>query len=129
MKDFRDLRVWERAHQLTLQVYKVTGSFPREERFGLTSQIRRCSTSIGANIAEGCGKGSNNEFQRFLQIAAGSASELDYHFLLARDLGFLPKPDYLALADDLAALRKNVDVFAMQSRCRTPPLEVLSAKC
>jgi four helix bundle protein len=124
MKDFRDLRVWERAHQLTLQVYKVTGSFPREERFGLTSQIRRCSTSIGANIAEGCGKGSNNEFQRFLQIAAGSASELDYHFLLARDLGFLPKPDYLALADDLAALRKmltsllcKVDAERLPSKC------------
>jgi four helix bundle protein len=91
MKDFRDLQVWERAHQLTLQVYKVTGSFPLEERFGLTSQIRRWSASIGTNIAEGCGKRSNSEFQRFLQIASGSASELDDHFLLARDLGSCPR--------------------------------------
>jgi four helix bundle protein len=65
MKDFRDLKVWERAHQLTLRVYKVSAHFPREELFGLISQMRRCSASIGANIAEGCGKRGNNEFQRF----------------------------------------------------------------
>jgi four helix bundle protein len=88
MKDFRNLQVWERAHHLTLTVYKMTANFPTEERFGLTSQIRRCSASIGANIAEGCGKRGNGEFQRFLQIASGSASELDYHLLLERDLGF-----------------------------------------
>src|SRR5207245_3505899 len=79
MKDFR--KVWERAHELTLELYRMTGRFPREELFGLTSQIRRCSASIGANIAEGCGKRGNAEFQRFLQIASGSASELDYHLL------------------------------------------------
>jgi len=112
-------------------VYKVTGSFPREERYGLRSQIRRCSASIGANIAEGCGKRSNNEFQRFLQIASGSASELDYHFLLARDLGFLPKDDHPALADSLATLRKmltalllKIDAERLASKC-----QVLDAKC
>ena len=94
MKDFHDLRVWENAHRLTLEVYKLTCSFPREELFGLTSQIRRCCVSIGANIGEGCGKRGNNEFQRFLQIAAGSASELDYHLLLARDLGFVADDAY-----------------------------------
>lgn len=62
MKDFRDLRVWDKAHQLTLQVYSATTSFPKHELYGLTSQIRRCSASIGANIAEGCGKRANNEF-------------------------------------------------------------------
>jgi|SRR5579864_4154096 len=87
MKDFRDLKVWEKAHQLTLAIYRLTATFPREERFGLTSQVRRCSASIGANIAEGCGKRGNAEFQRFLQIASGSASELDYHLLLSHDLG------------------------------------------
>jgi four helix bundle protein len=86
MKDFRNLKVWERAHELTLELYRMTGRFPREELFGLTSQIRRCCASIGANIAEGCGKRGNAEFQRFLQIASGSASELDYHLLLAHDL-------------------------------------------
>ena len=106
MKDFRDLKVWERAHQLTLRVYKVSAHFPREELFGLISQMRRCSASIGANIAEGCGKRGNNEFQRFLQIASGSASELEYHLLLARDLHFLSETDYLEMKNDLSALRK-----------------------
>lgn len=76
MKDFRDLKVWNRAHQLTLEVYRLTGKFSREELYGLNSQLRRCSTSI-ANIAEGCGRKGNGEFSRFLQIASGSACELD----------------------------------------------------
>jgi hypothetical protein len=71
MKDFRDLRVWDEAHHLTLKIYRATRRFPREELYGLTSQIRRCTVSIGANIAEGCGKRGNNEFQRFLVIASG----------------------------------------------------------
>ena len=106
MKDFRDLHVWARAHGLTLAVYAATSRFPREELYGLTSQIRRCSVSIGANIAEGCGKTGNNEFQRFLQIAAGSASELDYELLLAKDLGYLASPEYLRIADELSQIRK-----------------------
>ena len=106
MKDFRNFKVWEKAHALTLTVYKVSGRFPRQELFGLTSQMRRCSASIGANIAEGCGKCGNNEFQRYLQIASGSASELDYHFLLARDLGFIAEMDYRRLAGELLHLRK-----------------------
>ena len=106
MKDFRDLKVWERAHQLTLDVYMATAGFPRAELYGLTSQMRRCSASIGANIAEGCGKRGNNEFQRFLQIASGSASELDYHFLLVRDLHFMGEPDYKRMAGNLSELRK-----------------------
>jgi four helix bundle protein len=106
MKDFRDLKVWQRSHTLTLAIYKATSGFPREELFGLTSQTRRCSASIGANIAEGCGKRGNNEFQRFLQIAAGSASELDYHLLLAHDLGLMPNSIYRKLADELAQLRR-----------------------
>jgi four helix bundle protein len=106
MKDFRSLRVWEKSHKLTLDIYRVTSSFPREETYGLTSQMRRSSASIGANIAEGCGKRGNNEFHRFLQIASGSASELDYHLLLARDLGFLPDNDFREFGDDLLELRK-----------------------
>lgn len=106
MKDFWELKVWERAHQLTLDVYVTTSGFPRAELYGLTSQMRRCSASIGANIAEGCGKRGNNEFQRFLQIAAGSASELDYHFLLAHDVHFLAEPDYKRMASNLSELRR-----------------------
>jgi four helix bundle protein len=106
MKDFRNLKVWQGAHRLTLEVYQTTSQFPREELYGLTSQMRRCSASIGANIAEGCGKRGNNEFYRYLQIASGSASELDYHFLLARDLHFLGDPDYSKMANSLSQLRR-----------------------
>ena len=97
MKDFRQLTVWERAHQMTLACYKVTASFPDTERYGLISQIRRCSASIGANIAEGCGRFGDGDFQRFLQTAMGSASELDYHLLLSRDLGYLAAADHQRL--------------------------------
>jgi four helix bundle protein len=106
MKDYRDLKVWERAHAVTLEIYRVTMRFPREELYGLTSQMRRCSASIGANIAEGCGKRSNAEFQRFLQIASGSASELDYHLLLARDLKLLIDTDYDRVVRELSVMRR-----------------------
>jgi four helix bundle protein len=89
MEDFKKLKVWVKAHQLTLAIYQSTRKFPREEMYGLTSQIRRASASIGANIAEGCGRRSDPELKRFIQIARGSASELECHLLLARDLHFL----------------------------------------
>jgi four helix bundle protein len=110
MMDFRDLRVWQKAHHLTLQLYRATGKFPREELYGLTSQIRRWSLSIGANIAEGCGKRGNNEFQRYLVIASGSASELDYELLLARDLEYLNQT-YDLLYDDLSRLRRMLNAL------------------
>jgi four helix bundle protein len=94
MKDFRDLHVWHKAHLLVLASYRSTGGFPKQEMYGMTSQIRRCAASIAANIAEGCGKRGNGEFQRYLNIAAGSASELEYHFLLARDLNLLGDVEY-----------------------------------
>jgi four helix bundle protein len=94
MKDFRDLLVWRKAHLLTLASYRATETFPKQEMYGLTTQIRRCAASIAANIAEGCGKHGNAEFQRFLNIAAGSASELEYHFLLSKDLGLLDAEGY-----------------------------------
>lgn len=106
MKDFRRLKVWEKAHLLTLEVYRLTARFPREELYGLTSQIRRCSASIGANIAEGCGKEGNKELHRFLQIASGSASELDYHLLLARDLNYLPNADHTRVDRRLLEVRR-----------------------
>jgi four helix bundle protein len=97
MKDFRDLQVWHKAHLLVLASYRSTGGFPKQEVYGMTSQIRRCAASIAANIAEGCGKRGNGEFQRYLNIAAGSASELEYHFLLARDLNLLDETNYRQL--------------------------------
>jgi four helix bundle protein len=89
MEDFKNLRVWAKAHELTLSVYQRTRDFPKEEMYGLTSQMRRSAASVGANIAEGCGRRSDGEMRRFLQIARGSASELEYHLLLAKDLRFL----------------------------------------
>jgi four helix bundle protein len=89
MKDFRDLQVWQKAHQLALGVYRVTSTFPREEVYILTSQLRRGAASIASNIAEGCGRGSDADFRRFLQIAMGCACETEYQLLLARDLGFI----------------------------------------
>ena len=89
MRDFRSLDVWKKSHELVLAVYKASAGFPSSELYGLTSQTRRAASSIPANIAEGCGRGSDRDFARFLQIAMGSASELEYHLILARDLGFL----------------------------------------
>lgn len=89
MKDFRKLAVWRKSHQLTLDVYRATTEFPDIERFGITSQLRRSAASIAANIAEGCGRGSDADLGRFLQMAMGSASETEYHLLLAKDLGYL----------------------------------------
>jgi len=94
MQDFRSLKVWEKAHALTLEIYKSSEAFPRDEIDGLTSQMRMASASIGANIAEGACRNGDTEFARFLQMAAGSASEMEYHLILARDLNLLQKPDY-----------------------------------
>jgi len=79
MRDFRQIKVWVKAHSLTLEIYKATTRFPREELYGLTSQLRRSSASIPANIAEGFGRGGNAELARFLQIGLGSAYEFEYH--------------------------------------------------
>ncbi|MGB9075157.1 MAG: four helix bundle protein [Terriglobales bacterium] len=94
MKDFKELRVWSKAHELTVFIYNLTRAFPKDEIYGLTSQVRRSAASIGANIAEGCGRRSDGEMTRFLQIARGSASETEYHLLLAKDLGFLSEGDF-----------------------------------
>ena len=111
MKDFRNLKVWEKAHKLTLKLYSATSNFPKEEQFGLTSQVRRCSASIAANIAEGCGRRGNGEFHRFLQIAAGSPSELDYHLLLASDLKLFKQAQYQELSKDLLELRRMLSAL------------------
>ncbi len=116
MKDFRDLKVWKEAHALALACYADTAEFPKQELFGLVSQIRRSASSVPANIAEGCGRSSNAELHRFLQMAMGSASELEYHILLSRDLSFLKSASYEDLHSQvieikrmLASLLRKVD--------------------
>ena len=112
MKDFRDLMVWQKAHSLTLSSYRASAAFPKAETYGLAIQIRRCAASIAANIAEGCGKRGNGEFQRFLNIACGSASELEYHFLLAHDLTFLGDLEYQRLNNDVVEVKRMLASLA-----------------
>ncbi len=112
MRDYRTLQVWQRSHQLTLSIYVVSRRFPKEELFGLISQIRRASYSIPANIAEGCGRDSDAELKRFLSIAHGSASELEYFLLLATELEYLTGAEHAPLASEVAELKKMIGAFA-----------------
>lgn len=116
MRDFRDLKVWEKAHHLTLAIYEATALFPRDELYGLTSQIRRSSASIPANIAEGCGRDGDLELARFLQIAMGSASELEYHLLLAHDLDLLNGSNYERLRTETTEVKRMLTSFIQKVR-------------
>ncbi len=111
MKDFRQLKVWDKAHQVTLAIYKVTKRFPKEEMYGLASQMRRSSASIATNIAEGCGRNSDADFCRFLVVAFGSGSELEYQLLLCRDLGYLNEKEHEALLAQLTEVKKMLNGF------------------
>ena len=106
MRDYKQLDIWKKAHALTLQIHKTTEDFPINEQYSLTNQIRRACYSIPMNIAEGCGKSTDAEFARFLDMASGSASELDYQLLLARDLGYLDTSLYNSLAEELNHIRR-----------------------
>jgi four helix bundle protein len=106
MGDYRKLAVWEKSHEFTLNVYRATASFPKEELYGLTSQIRRASVSIASNIVEGSGRGGDAELIRFLRIAAGSAHEVEYQLLLAHDLGFLSKELYQQLETESVQIKR-----------------------
>jgi four helix bundle protein len=118
MKDFRTLLVWQKSHDLTLAIYRATNHFPADERFGLTSQMRRSCSSIPTNIAEGCGRGTNPEFQRFLQIAFGSSSELDYQLILASDLAFLSPQEDAELNAKLVEVRKMLGALIRKVQTR-----------
>ena len=121
MQDFKKLKVWQMAHQLTLELYKSTLSFPREELYGLTSQSRRSAGSIPTNIAEGCGRGSRPDFCRFLRIASGSSCELEYQLLLARDLGYLPVADCDRLNGQLIQVRRMLASLISRVECASRP--------
>ena len=116
MRDFRQIRVWEKAHRLTLLIYKITTQFPSEERYGLNSQIRRASASIPANIAEGFGRGGNAELARFLQISMGSAYEVEYHTLLARDLGLITDAVSNDLENDIIEVKRMLAALLVKVR-------------
>lgn len=111
MRNYRDLQVWSKAHNLTLELYRLSRQFPREEIYGITSQLRRAAVSIGANLAEGCGRRTSSELARFVRIALGSASELDYHLLLSHDLGFMAADEFTRASSALTEVRKMLTSF------------------
>ena len=115
MRPFRDLVVWQHAHQLTLRIYKVSEAYPRSELFGLTSQTRRAASSVATNIVEGSAR-SVPEFKQFLRIALGSAAELEYHLLLGRDLGYIDTPTYVGLDAELASVKRMLVAFIQRLR-------------
>jgi len=116
MQDFRDLKVWGKAHHLTLGVYKASATFPKDELYGLTSQIRRSSASVPTNIAEGCGRGGDPEFARFVQIAMSSASELECHLLLSHDPGFINNANYKPLTNQVIEVKRMLAVLLQKLR-------------
>jgi len=125
MRNYEDLQVWQKAHKLTLEIYRDTRCFPSEERFGLTSQMRRSCASVGANIAEGCGRRSDGEMARFVQIAMGSGAELSYHLRLARDLDLISKSSYEHLRYSLSEVMRMLSAL---SRKLKPPARVVQLK-
>ena len=121
MKDFRTLKVWEKAHTLTLAIYKATEKFPKHELYALTNQIQRAAVSVPTNIAEGCGKDSDAELKRYFVIAMGSSSELEYLLLLARDLKYLPEDSHQILNRDLTEVRRMLNSFIQKLKTSTSP--------
>ena len=116
MQNFRKLDVWQKSHELTLAGYRATVGFPVEERFGLTRQIRRACASIPANIAEGTGRGGDKDFARFCQMAMGSAAEVEYHLLLARDLGMLDSQEHQNLTASVIEIEKMLTALIKKLR-------------
>ena len=108
MRDFRKFEVWQMSHQLTLKIYSITKHFPKEELFGLTSQIRRSFASIGYNISEGSGRNSDKEFANFVNIALGSSNEAENQLILAKDLGYINEIDFQNLLLELIVLKKKL---------------------
>jgi four helix bundle protein len=105
MSDYRTLDAWQRAHQLTLAVYRATASYPASERYGLTAQTRRAVTSIPSNSAEGAGRDSDRDFARFVAVAAASSNETEYQLLLARDLGYVTDGTFRAITLEISRVR------------------------
>ena len=113
------MKVWEKAHVLTLSIYKATEKFPKQEVYALTNQIQRAAVSIPTNIAEGCGKDSDAELKRYFVIAMGSSSELEYLLLLARDLGYLSDENHQILNNDLTEVRRMLNGFIQKLKIST----------
>lgn len=116
MQDFRKLTIWELSKELTLEVYRITSKFPNEEKFGMTSQIRRAASSVGANIAEGAGRGTNKDFANFINISIGSLAELENYIELAKDLNYIDNEQYLIILEKIDNTRRRCINFNKKLR-------------
>ncbi|RZL19952.1 MAG: four helix bundle protein [Pedobacter sp.] len=122
MQNFKDLKVWEKAHQLTLSIYKASANFPKEEIYSLTSQLRRASASIPANIAEGCGKNSQADLANFLNISLGSANETEYFLILSKDLNYLTEEQFMILSNSINEVKAMLVSLIGKVRTKHPNL-------
>ena len=122
MQDFRKLLVWQKGHQLNLRLYEATSAFPKSELFGLTSQMRRAATSITANLAEGCGRGTDADFARFVQIAMGSACELESHLELVKDLKLISGENHRVIQGRLIEIKRMLSGLLVKLSARRPSL-------
>ena len=116
MRDFHQLSIWQKSHQFTLDVYTLTRAYPKDELFGLTSQIRRSSSSIATNIAEGCGRGSDADFGRFLQMAMGSASESEYQILLSFDLNYIDENQFKQMNANVTEIKRMLSSLISKTK-------------
>lgn len=119
MQNFKDLKVWQKAHQFSLKVYNITRLFPKEELFGLTNQLRRAAVSVAANIAEGCGRKTNKDFAYFLNISLGSANESEYFLILSGDLKYITEQDFQSLHMEINEVKAML--ISLISKVRTKP--------
>ena len=108
MRDFHNLQIWKRSHELTKEIYSTTRLFPKEEMFGLTSQIRRCAVSIPSNIAEGCGRNTDKDFNNFLGISLGSAFEFETQLIICKNLGFINQEDFNLLESEIQHIQNMI---------------------
>jgi len=122
MQNFKDLKVWDKAHQLTLSIYKISASFPKEEVYSLTNQLRRASASIPANIAEGCGKNSQADLANFLNISLGSANETEYFLILSKDLDYLTGEQFTILSNNINEVKAMLISLIGKVRTKRPNL-------
>lgn len=125
MLNFKDLAIWQRSHQLTIDIYRATLKFPKEEIYGLTSQIRRAVASIPTNIAEGCGRRTNAELANFLNIASGSASEVEYEILLAKEVGYITEEQCELWTKEIGEIRSMLAAY-MRTLTRSNQKSVVS---
>ncbi|MGZ3846303.1 MAG: four helix bundle protein [Flavisolibacter sp.] len=123
MQNYKQLKVWEKAHCFTLKVYHATKSFPKDELYGLTNQLRRAASSIPANIAEGCGKSSQSEFAHFLNISLGSANEAEYFLILSKDLHYLDSENFISLSNAINEIKAMLIILINRVRETTKNLK------